>query len=217
VNISVFLADDHELVREGLRALLESHKDMKVVGGVGDGKEAVKQVLALRPDVVLMDIAMPGLNGIEATRQIATQLAQTRVIMLSMYSTSEYIFRSLKAGAQGYILKESAGGDVVNAVRAVYIGKKYLSSKITEKVLDDYLHQYEQLDSESLLARLSRRERQILQFVVEGKSSSDIAGELLLSAKTVETYRSRLMKKLGVSDVPGLVKFAFQQGIPISS
>lgn len=213
MNISIVLADDHRVVREGLRALLERHDDLRVVGEAADGQEAVKLAATLKPDVILMDISMPVLNGIEATRQALEVSPSSRVIILSMYSTSEHIFRSFKAGAQGYLLKESAGADVVNAVKAVCEGKRYLTDKITETILDDFIHQRSLTESESPVSRLSKRERHILQLVVEGKSSSEIGSQLFLSPKTIETYRSRIMHKLSINDIPGLVKFALQHGL----
>jgi DNA-binding NarL/FixJ family response regulator len=213
MSISIVLADDHRVVREGLRALLERHDDLRVVGEAADGQEAVKLAATLKPDVIVMDISMPVLNGIEATQQALEVSPSSRVIILSMYSTSEHIFRSFKAGAQGYLLKESAGADVVNAVRAVREGKRYLTEKITEAILDDFIHQRSLVESESPVSRLSKRERHILQLVVEGKSSSEIGSQLFLSPKTIETYRSRIMHKLSINDVPGLVKFALQHGL----
>jgi len=213
MSITIILADDHRVVREGLRALLERHDDIKVVGEAADGREAVKLAATLKPDVVVMDISMPVLNGIEATQQVLEVSPSSRVIILSMYSTSEHIFRSFKAGAQGYLLKESAGEDVVNAVRVVREGKRYLTDKITETLLDDFIHQRSLVESESPVSRLSKRERHILQLVVEGKSSSEIGSQLFLSPKTIETYRSRIMHKLSINDVPGLVKFALQHGL----
>jgi DNA-binding NarL/FixJ family response regulator len=213
MTISIVLADDHRVVREGLRALLERHDDLRVVGEAADGQEAVKLAATLKPDIIVMDISMPVLNGIEATQQALEASPSTRVIILSMYSTSEHIFRSFKAGAQGYLLKESAGADVVNAVRAVREGKRYLTEKIADAILDDFIHQRSLANSESPVSRLSKRERHILQLVVEGKSSSEIGSQLFLSPKTVETYRSRIMHKLSINDVPGLVKFALQHGL----
>jgi DNA-binding NarL/FixJ family response regulator len=210
---TVVLADDHRVVREGLRALLERNQDISVVGEAPDGREAVKMAANLKPDVVIMDISMPVLNGIDATQQVIEVSPSSRVIILSMYSTSEHIFRAFKAGAQGYLLKESAGSDVVNAVRAVREGKRYLTERIAETILDDFIHQRSLQESESPVSRLSKRERHILQLVVEGKSSSEIGRQLFLSSKTVETYRSRIMRKLSINDVPGLVKFALQHGL----
>jgi DNA-binding NarL/FixJ family response regulator len=213
MSITVFLADDHAVVRDGLRFLLEAQNDIEVVGDAPNGRDAVRQVAQLRPDVAVVDIAMPDLNGIEATRQIREICPSTQVIILSMHSTTEHVFRALQAGARGYLLKESAGVEVVNAVRAVHAGRRHLSEKISDQVIDDYMRQREAVEAESPLARLSPREREILQLVVEGKSSAEIAGVLSLSPKTVETYRSRLMQKLGISDLPGLVKFAIQHGL----
>ena len=210
--ISVFLADDHAVVRDGLRFLLEAQPDIKVIGDAANGRDAVRQVAQLRPDVVVMDIAMPELNGIEAARQIGEVCPSAQVIILSMHSTAEHIFQALQAGARGYLLKESAGIEVVNAVRAVHAGHRYLSQKISDKMIDDYVRQ-RRAAAKSPLARLSRCEREILQLVVEGKSSAEIASILFLSRKTVETYRSRLMQKLSISDLPGLVKFAIQHGL----
>ena len=213
MTITVVLADDHRVVREGLRALLERNHDISVAGEASDGQEAVKLAATLKPDVIIMDISMPVLNGIEATQQVLEVSPSSRVIILSMYSTSEHIFRAFKAGAQGYLLKESAGSDVVAAVRAVREGKRFLTERITETVLDDFIHQRSLRESESPVSRLSKRERHILQLVVEGKSSSEIGRQLFLSPKTVETYRSRIMRKLSINDVPGLVKFALRHGL----
>jgi DNA-binding NarL/FixJ family response regulator len=213
MSITVFLADDHAVVRDGLRVLLEAQPDIRVIGDAADGRETVRRVARLCPDVVILDIAMPELNGIEAGREIAQVCPSTQVIFLSMHSTTEHIFRALQAGARGYLLKESAGIEVVNAVRAVHAGSRYLSQKISDSLIDDYVHQRQAAEAQSPLARLSPRERQVLQLVVEGKPSAEIAGILSLSLKTVETYRSRLMHKLGISDLPSLVKFAIQHGL----
>jgi len=213
MSITVFLADDHAVVRDGLRFLLEAEHDIKVVGDAANGRETVRQVARLCPDVVIMDIAMPELNGIEAARKIGQVCPSTQVIMLSVHSTTEHVFQALQAGARGYLLKESAGIEVVNAVRAVHADRRYLSQKISDRLVDDYVLQRQATEAKSPLARLSPREREVLQLVVEGKSSAEIADILSLSLKTVETYRSRLMRKLGISDLPGLVKFAIQHGL----
>jgi DNA-binding NarL/FixJ family response regulator len=213
VSITVFLADDHAVVRDGLRALLEAQPDIRVIGDAADGREAVGQVARLGPDVAVIDIAMPELNGIEAAQGIGEVCPSTQIIILSMHSTTEHIFRALQAGARGYLLKESAGIEVVKAVRSVHAGHHYLSQKISDMLVDDYVRQRQAAEAKSPLARLSPREREVLQLVVEGKSSAEIADILSLSVKTVETYRSRLMLKLGISDVPGLVKFAVQHGL----
>lgn len=213
MSITIFLADDHAVVRDGLRFLLEAQADFKVVGDASNGREAVHQVTDLCPHIVIIDIAMPELNGIEAARQIRDICPTTRIIILSMYATDEHVLRALQAGAQGYILKESAGVEVINAVRSVHAGHRYLSQKISEKVIDSFIRQQSISPPENPLARLSPREQEILQLVVEGKSSADIAEILSLSPNTVDTYRSRLMQKLGISDLPNLVKFAIQHGL----
>jgi len=208
--IRVLLADDHAVVRDGLRVLLEAQSDIDVVGDAANGREAVRLARNLHPDVAVMDIAMPELNGIEATAQLHDACPLTQVLILSMHSTTEHIFRALQAGARGYLLKDSAGSEVVDAVRAVHTGQRYLSHKIAAAVIDDYIAERHRL---SPLESLSRRERQILQLVAEGKSSAEIAAMLFLSPKTVDTYRSRMMHKLGISELPSLVKFAIQHGV----
>lgn len=213
MSIRVFLADDHAVVRDGLRALLEAQDDITVVGDAANGRQAVDQVRKLRPDVVVMDIAMPELNGIEATQQIRESCPSTQVVILSMHSSPEHVFRALQAGARGYLIKESAGKEVAMAVRALHAGRRYFSRQITDTVIDDYIHQRQFSSDQSPLGSLSPREREVLQLVVEGKSSVEIAEILFLSPKTVETYRSRVMEKLGIHDLPGLVKFAIQQGL----
>jgi DNA-binding NarL/FixJ family response regulator len=211
--IRVFLADDHGVVREGLRAMLEVQEDITVVGEAANGREAVRLTQKLDPDVVLMDIAMPELNGIEAANQIRETCASTRVVILSMHASSEHIYRALQAGALGYVLKESVGNEVANAVRVVHSGRRYLSQQIAEVMIADYVHQRQTTPAKSPLERLSPREKEILQLVVEGKSSAEIADIIYVSKKTVETYRSRLMKKLDISDIPSLVRFAIQHGL----
>jgi DNA-binding NarL/FixJ family response regulator len=213
MSIKVFLADDHAVVRDGMQALLEGEHDITVVGIASNGRDAIRQVPKLDPDVVVMDIAMPKLNGIEATARICEDCPSIRVIILSMHDTSEHIFQALKAGARGYLIKESAGKEVIAAVRAVHSGRRYLSQKIEEKVIENYIDYRKTAPDRSPLEKLSLREKEILQLVVEGKSSAEIAESLFISPKTVETYRSRLMQKIGIKDIPGLVKFAIQHGL----
>jgi len=208
--ISVLLADDHAVVRDGLRALLEAQTDIEVVGDAANGREVLRLAQQLHPDVVVMDIAMPELNGVEATQQMHDAYPSTQVLILSMHSTTEHIFRALQAGARGYLLKDSAGAEVADAVRVVHAGRRYLSQKIAATVIDDYIAERHRA---SPLESLSSRERQILQLVAEGKSSAEIAAILFLSPKTVDTYRSRLMHKLDIGDLPSLVKFAIQHGV----
>jgi DNA-binding NarL/FixJ family response regulator len=208
MTIRVLLVDDHAMMRDGLKALLEA-AGISVVGEAGDGRAALQRAIELKPDVAVMDISMPDMNGIEAARLLREKCPATRVVMLSMHSSSEHVFRAFEAGAAGYILKGSAGEEVEAAVRAVHGGNRYISSAVTspESAAQSHAEQSSPIDS------LSDRERRVLQLVVEGKSSAEIAKVLFLSRKSVETYRSRLMKKLGLSDVPALVKFAILHGI----
>jgi DNA-binding NarL/FixJ family response regulator len=208
--IGVFLVDDHAVVREGLRLVLETHPDIRVLGEASDGRGAVNEIRRLLPDVVIMDIAMPQSNGIEATVRLCELVPTAQVVILSMHSTTEHIFRALQAGARGYLLKESVGAEVVNAVRAVHAGGRYLSQRIAANVVDDYLRGGRPA---SPVESLGRRELEVVQLVVEGRTSAEIGVLLALSPKTVESYRSRVMRKLGVTDVPGLVKFAIQHGL----
>lgn len=215
MSISVFLADDHALVRDGLRMLLEAQPDLQVIGTATDGREAVRQAIQLGPDVAILDIAMPELNGLEAAHQILEAAPATQIIILSMHGTSEHVFEALRLGARGYLLKASAGANVADAVRAVHAGRRYLSPEVMEQVIEHSLQQGQgQADRPpGRLARLTGREREVLQLVVEGKSSAEIAQILHLSPKTVETYRSTLMKKLEIDDLPSLVKFAIKIGL----
>ncbi|MBN1813202.1 MAG: response regulator transcription factor [Anaerolineae bacterium] len=211
--ITVFLADDHAVVRDGLHALLDAESDIAVVGTAANGRDAVHQVTELHPDVVVVDIVMPDLGGVEATRQIHETSPSTQVVILSMYASDEYVRRALQAGARGYLLKESAGKEVIDAVRAVHAGRRYLGEEIADRLIDGYLDLYSNSEAGDPLAALSPRELEVLQLVVEGKTSPEIAGILTLSPKTIDTYRSRLMRKLGIGDIPGLVKFAIKHGL----
>jgi DNA-binding NarL/FixJ family response regulator len=211
--ITVFLADDHAIIRDGLKALLDVQTDIEVVGIANNGREAVANVTRLQPDVVILDISMPELNGIDAAEQIAAACPDSRIIMLSMYDTAQYIKRALNTGAFGYLLKESAGVEVLDAVRTVYVGKRYFSQKISETVIEQFAQQESGHGQKDPLQRLSTREREVLQLVVEGNSSAQIAELLVLSPKTVDTYRSRLMSKLEIDNLPDLVKFAIQHGV----
>jgi len=211
--VRVLLADDHAVLRDGLRLLIEAGGDVKVIGIAADGLQAVREVQRLNPDVVVMDISMPKLDGIEATHQICRGCPDSRVIILSVHSTSEHIYRALRAGARGYLLKESAGEEVVEAVRAVYAGRQYFSPAISEIMVRAYVHQHEASYGKSPLERLSPREYEILRFLAEGLSNQEIAESLGLSVKSVETYRSRMMQKLGIHDLASLVKFAIEHGL----
>jgi DNA-binding NarL/FixJ family response regulator len=212
-RVKLFLADDHPIVRDGLRFLLNAQPDMEVVGEAADGREALHEIQDIRPDIVILDIAMPVLNGIAVAEQIQELYPEIRVIILSMHSTTEHIFRALRAGAEGYLVKETAGEEVLDAIRTVQAGGRYLSREISSKVIEDYILQRESVAEASPLDRLSAREREVLQLVAEGRSSAEIAEILSLSPKTVDTYRSRMMQKLHIDDLPSLVKFAIQHGV----
>jgi two-component system, NarL family, response regulator NreC len=211
--IRLLLADDHAIMRDGLRLLLESSGEISIVAEACSGSEAVRMAFQHEPDVVIMDISMPDLNGIEATRRILEKSPKTQIVILSMHSTPEDIFRALQAGAKGYLLKESAGKELIEAVKAVKQGIRYLSRKVDDILIDSYLHERIDQDSKSPLSRLSSREREIMQLVAEGKTSHQIGELLFISSKTVDTYRSRLMQKLGIKDLAGLIKFAVNQGL----
>src|SRR3990172_12442331 len=210
MSITVLIADDHAVMRDGLRSILEREPGLRVAGVAADGREAVREARRLLPDIVIMDIVMPELSGIEAAAQIRDHCESTRVIILSMHSIVEHIFRALQAGAMGYLLKGSAGSEVVEAVRAVRAGRRYLTRKVSDMVVDGYVREHR---SSSPLESLSPRERGVMLLVVEGRSSSEIADALHLSPKTVETHRSRLMEKLGVENVIGVVKFAVHHAL----
>jgi DNA-binding NarL/FixJ family response regulator len=207
--IKILIADDHGVVAEGLKHLVEAQSDMEVVACVADGREAVQLARDAQPDVVLMDLSMPELNGADATRAILSRDPACRVIVLSMYSQREYVRRALKAGAAGYVVKRSAAKEVVEAIRTVHAGQRYLSPRVADVVLEDYTDDKQ----DDPLARLSGREREVLQLLAEGRTGAEIAQRLSLSQKTVETYRARLVEKLGIRDVAGLVRFAIQKGL----
>jgi DNA-binding NarL/FixJ family response regulator len=207
--ITVFVVDDHAVVREGLVALLATHLDIQIVGTAASGREAVAKVPKVKPQITILDISMPELDGIETTRQLRAETPETAVIILSMHSDAQHVFHALKSGAKGYLLKESVGREIVDAVRAVYEGRRFLSPKIAE-IVEAGLGSSA---SDSPLDSLSRREREVVKLVADGFSSNEIAKMLNLSSKTVDSYRSRLMHKLHVADVAGLVKFAIQHGL----
>jgi DNA-binding NarL/FixJ family response regulator len=213
MNIKVLLADDHKVVCDGLEVLLNSESDIQVIGQARDGREAVQRVKELQPDIVIMDINMPVLDGLRATQQLMERGTSARVIILSMYAHNELIFRALRTGVKGYLLKESAGVEVVDAVRAVHAGRRYLSQKIADDVIEEYIRLRQDTHDDHPLSPLTPREREVFQLLVDGKSRVEIADILCLSKKTVDTYRHRVMKKLDVHDIPTLVKFAIQHDL----
>src|SRR3954463_5773606 len=209
MSIKILIADDHAVVAEGLKHLIEAQHELQVIAIVPDGREAVRVAKEMQPDVVLMDLSMPELNGADATRAILERDPKCRVIVLSMYAEREYVRRALKAGAAGYVVKRSAAKEVVEAIRAVYAGQRYLSPRIADVVIDDYAGD----ERDDPLARLSARDREGLQVLAAGHTGAPIADRLSRSQKPVETYRARLVEKLGIRDVAGLVRFAIQRGI----
>lgn len=211
--VRVLLADDHQVVRQGLRALLQTQAGIEVVGEAGDGLEAVDQAQTLRPDVVVMDIAMPLLNGIEATQQIADKVPGARVVILSMYHTKQYVFRALRAGAAGYVLKQNSSAELLLAIEAVSRGESFLSPSVSREVIDEYLQRAKGDEALSEYDRLSAREREILQLTAEGRGTKEIARLLRVSPRTIETHRANLMNKLNIHHTAGLVRFAVRVGL----
>lgn len=211
--IRVLLVEDHTLVRAGTRALLSAAKEIEVLGEAANGRQAVDLCRTLQPDIVLMDVAMPELNGIEAARQILQQQPDVRIIMLSMHATRQYIFESLKAGVQGYVLKDSAFSELLNAIRAVMAGRTHLSPQLSDVVMQDYIRRAQGSGPADELEKLSGREREILQLIAEGKSSGEIAESLRISVRTVDTHRHNLMEKLHIHSIAGLTRFAIRTGL----
>ncbi len=208
----VLLVDDHVVVRQGLKALFADEADIEVIGEASNGREALEFLAQLEPDVVLMDISMPGLNGIEATRQIQQRHPGVKVVVLSMHANEEYVFQVLQAGASGYVLKQSDSMEVLSAIRAAVAGGSFLSPPISRTVIEDYLHRAQARGRGSDTELLTAREREVLQLLAEGKSNRDIADELSISIKTVETHRANMMTKLGLSSKTELVKYALRKG-----
>ncbi len=209
---TIVLADDHHIVRQGLRALLETEPTFKLVGEAGDGIEAVRMVERLRPNVLVTDVMMPGLNGLEVTRQVAKASPQTRVIILSMYSNDAYVVEALKNGASGYVLKDAQSNDLLHAVREVAAGRRYLSAPLSEREIELYMRKMDDAP-EDPYETLSNREREVLQLVAEGRTSAEIAERLFISPRTAEGHRANLMRKLGLANHTELVKFALKRGI----
>ncbi len=212
MSTRILLADDHKIVREGLKALIEKHPGMEVIAEADNGRTAVKLARELLPDVVIMDLAMPDLNGIEATRQIVEKSRDVKVVVLSMHSEKRFVVEMLKAGASGYLLKDCAFEELVGAIHAVGAKRRYLSAGLNDAVIKDYLalHPRSELPAQS---GLTPREREVLQLFAEGKSTREIASALKLSAKTIETHRRQLMEKLDLHSVAELTKYAVREGL----
>ena len=209
----VLLADDHRLMRSGLRLVIERHPDFNVVGEADDGRQAVAMAEQLRPGVIVMDIGMPNLNGIEAARQITEAHPEIAIVMLSMHSDEGYVLRALKAGARAYLLKDSAEEDLTKAIEAVRDGKSFFSPAVSQVLLQDYMRKLQRAGAEDSYDLLSGREREVLQLVAEGKSSKEVAGLLNLSTYTVETHRANIMQKLNLKGIPELILYAVRKGL----
>ena len=212
MSIQVLLVDDHAIIREGLRSLLEKQPELEVIADTDDGRKAIELVRELLPNIVIMDITMPGLNGIEATRQITAEFPQVKVIALSIYSKRRFVADMLSAGATGYILKECLFDELVQAIKAVAAGGRYLSPRITDVVVSDYVKRLS-ASANSPFEALKAREREVLQLVAEGKSTKQIALDLHVSTKTIEANRRQIMEKLNIYNVAELTKYAVREGL----
>jgi DNA-binding NarL/FixJ family response regulator len=212
-NLRIVLADDHTLFRQGLRRVLEEQPGWQVIADASDGATAVRLTLERQPHVVIMDIAMPRLNGVEATRQIVRRAPDVRVLILSMYSDDLYITQALQAGAHGFVLKDSADADLVRAVRDLAAGKSYFSPTVSKVVLDDYVRHLDDRGISDRFDALTEREREVFQLIAEGHSNKDIAGLLHLSPGTVETHRARIMEKLDLHSAAEIVLYAVRKGV----
>ncbi len=207
----ILICDDHKLFREGLRALLAGQPGVKVVGGARDGEEAVRLARELSPDIVIMDITMPGLNGLEAARKLAKVKKSARVIALSMHNDRKYVTEIFKAGARAYLLKDSAFEELMDAIKTVSCGRYFLSAGIADLVLGDFIKAPQR--EKSAFTLLSSREREVLQLLAEGLRTKEISQKLSLSVKTIETHRKRIMEKLGIQSIAGLTRYAVKEGI----
>ena len=209
---TIVLADDHQVVRNGLRVLLEAEPDFSVVGEAGDGLEAVRLVERLQPDVLVLDLMMPGLNGLEVARQVSQRSPQTRVVILSMYDNEAYVLEALRAGAAAYVPKESTSAELVRAIREAVAGRRYLSPPLSERAIEIYIQKAESAALDPY-ETLTAREREVLHLVAEGHTNAEIAARLFVSPRTVETHRANLMRKLGLHTQTDLIRYALRRGI----
>jgi len=212
MSIKILLADDHKITREGLRSLVEKEEDMEVIAEAEEGRTAVKLVREVKPDVVIMDVSMPDLNGMEATRQIVNEFENIKIIALSMHSDGMFVSETLKSGASGYLLKDCAFEELSRAIRSVVDGKMYLSPSISNVVVDDYLHRLSKSESPEADI-LTVREREVLQLMAEGETTKQMALKLHISVKTIETHRRQIMNKLDVYSIAELTKYAIRKGL----
>lgn len=211
-KIKILLADDHTILRQGIRALLEAESDIEVIEEAENGRDALKKTVQLRPDIVIMDISMPILNGLDATRLIRKRVPTTRVLILSMHKSEEYVFQTLRAGASGYLVKDSVVSDLISAIRAVNQGFSFLSPSISRIVLDEYIKRADRMKSDCDDI-LTQREREVLQLVGEGYANKEIANILCLSIKTIKRHKENMRNKLGISDTASLIKYAMGKGL----
>ncbi len=213
-KIRVVVADDHTIVRKGLCAILEGETEIEVVGEAEDGREAIKKVEQLQPDVVLLDITMPILNGLEATRQLRKRYPKLKILILTMHDNEEYVFETLRAGASGYLVKRSAPNELISAIKAVYREGSFLSPAVSKKVIDEYVRVGpKKVKEDEEYAKLTEREREILQLIAEGRANREIAELLNISIKTVESHRSHLMDKLNIRNIAELTQYAIRKGL----
>lgn len=211
--INLILAEDHAIVRKGLKMILEEAGDIEIIAEVSDGLEAVKKVEELSPDLIIIDISMPNLNGIQATRQIKRKNPNTRILILSRHKNDEYVLQSIRAGANGYLIKNSAPSKLINAVYSIYNNKGYLSSSISKIIIDDYFNKPEKYFGEDKQSLVSEREYEVLQLLVEGQSTKGIANKLFISVNTVATHREHIFDKLNLKNIVELTLFAVKKGI----
>ena len=213
--LKILLVDDHTIVRQGLKALLEAQSGFIIVGEAENGREAVKKAQELNPDIVIMDIAMPVLNGLEATRQIKRALPDTSVLALTMYNDEEYVFQILKSGASGYLIKETAANELIAAILSIKSGNPFFSPSISRKIMESYLNEDEDKKGKGETDKLTNREKEVLQLIAEGYTNNEIASLMGISVKTVETHRAHVMSKLNIHDVAGLIKYAIKKGLVV--
>ena len=209
----IVIAEDHTILREGLRALISSQEDLEVVGEAGDGREAVRQVEGLTPDLILMDLSMPKMNGVEAIREIRKRIPQTRILALTVHKTEEFILEVLHAGADGYIPKDASSNELMMAIRSVLMGKRYLCPSVSRVVIEGYLESRRTPESATPWDTLTKREREILKLIAEGHKNKEIADYLCISVKTVEKHRANLMKKLDLHSAAALTAYAMERGL----
>lgn len=211
--VTILIADDHQMVREGLRSLLEAEANFKVVGEAGDGLAAVRLATQLQPRIVVLDLMMPKLRGVEAARQIRQRVPRSKVIIVSMYGDESFVIEALRAGAHAYVLKEAAGSELIRAIREAEVGRHYLSPPLSEAAIHAYKEKAEKIGSLDIYEQLSPRERQVLQLTAEGCTSGEIAAQLSISSRTAETHRANILRKLNLRSQADMIRFALQRGV----